>query len=258
MGNTGNRQSTLTPNIVQTSMVNSLNNARFSATDDSDFHQLYNGKQYYIDQNFDIDTQMAIMDYLNPDHMGGSLYSISQSINYKMETGQALNTAEQAIVDDMLRGMHNIGYNTTLTRYGRVDYMDRFAQLLNNNNINSRNFGNMTEAQLKKILVGTEFTENKLVSTSYNNFSKAPNGGAPFTDKAIKFNYKAPANAQALMPGDASIRDPRTGRYVRNQLGEMILAPGQNYRITDVRFTGRTGRSGASSYRQVEFDIEIF
>lgn len=185
--------------------------------------------------------------------MAGSVYSPSQAINYKMETQQPLSVAEQAIVDDMMAGMHNLGYNVNLTRYGRVDYIDKFTQLaiqqgLQARGISQANFDGMSIAQLKKAFVGLEYSENKLVSTSYNDFANAPNGGRPFTDKAVKFNYKAPASAQALMPGNGP----------GGSLGEMVLAPGQNYRITDVRFTGSRGRSGGSYYNQIEFDVEIF
>ena len=255
MGSVGTQvANTVSPNIVSTvQQAQQANNNRFKATDDADFHQLYNGRQYYQDQNFNIDTQLAIQDYLSDRPLTGSLYSPSQAINYKMETGQALSIAEQAIVDDMMAGMHNLGYNINLTRYGRVDYLNKFAQLavsqgLAAQGINDRNFDKMTPAQLQKAFVGLEYSENKLVSTSYNNFATAPNGGRPFTDKAVKFNYKAPASAQGLMPGNGP----------GGRLGEIVLAPGQNYRITGVRFTGQRGRSGSSYYNQIEFDVEIY
>ena len=239
--------------MVHRSTAQAQNDSRFSDTDDSDFHTLYNGRQYYQDQNFSIDTRMAIMDYLSDKPMAGSLYSPSQALNYKMETGQPLTTAEQVILDDMMAGMHNLGYNVNLSRYGRVGYIDSFvknavAQGLAAKGITSSNFDKMTEQQLKQAFVGLEYSENKLVSTSYNDFKNAPNGGRPFTDKAIKFNYKAPAKTQALMPGNGP----------GGALGEMVLAPGQNYRITDVRFTGNRGRSGSSYYNQIEFDVEIY
>ena len=219
----------------------------FSDTDNGNYVDLYNGRQYYLNQTFNIDTMMAIQDYLNDQPVSGSLYSPSQELNYAMEHSLNLTANQEFMKDALNDGMHNLGYNLNLEHYGRVGYIDSFGRLAGVN-INSSNFGNMTEAQLKQAFVGLAYTEDKFVSTSYNHFKNAPNGGRPFTDKAVKFNIKAPANAQALMPGNGP----------GGQLGEIVLKPGQNFRITDVRYTGKSGRSGAGTYKQVEFDVEIF
>ena len=60
------------------------NNANFSDTDTSDFHTLYNGKQYYQNQNLTIDQQIASMNYVDPNPMPNSLYSLSQNMNHKL------------------------------------------------------------------------------------------------------------------------------------------------------------------------------
>lgn len=239
---------TLQPNVVMSQQqAQSLNDATFSATDAADFHQLYNGRQYFASQNFNIDTQMAIQDYLNDQTMVGSLYSPSQVLNHKMEKGMKLTVAEQAMVDSLNEGMHNIGYNINLTRFGRVGYLDTFGKHFANGKINANNFENMTESQLKQAFVGKSYVEDKFVSTSYNDFKNAPNGGRPFTDKAVKFTIQAPAKTQALMPGNGP----------GGALGEIILKPGQTYKIKDVKFTGKQGRSGSSYYKQIEFIVEV-
>lgn len=260
MGSTGRTTNLLnaSPTVVATpQQAASANNSKFSATDDGGYKDLYNGRQYYLDQTFSIDTRLALQDYLNPDPVAGSLYSPSQILNYAMENGQKLTPNQQYMVDSIMEGMHNIGYNTNLTHYGRVSLIDGFANNVGAS-INSNNFQNMTEAQLKQAFVGSQHSLNKFLSVSYNNFKNAPNGGAPFTDKAVKLNIKAPAKTQALMPGDATYINPSTGKRVRNQLGEMVMAPGQNIRITDVRFTGKNGRSGGRTYKQIEFDVEFY
>ncbi len=213
------------------------NDSVFSSTDDADFHDLYNGRQYYQKQNFDIDTQMALDDYLSDKALPGTVYSASQTLNHKMKQGLPLTANEQFMVDSMMNGMHNLGYNLNLTRYARVDFMQRLG---------AGNFDSMTPAQLQSALVGKGFTEGSFISTSYNDFKNAPSGNV-FTDKAVRINYKAPANTQALMPGNGP----------GGQLGEMVLAPNQHYTITGARFTGKTGRSGSSYYKQVEIDITI-
>ena len=162
-----------------------------------------------------------------------------------MEQGKKLTANQQYMADSLNDGMHNIGYNVNLTHFGRVGLIDGIGTATGVN-INSTNFQNMTQAQLNQ-LVGKSFSIDRFVSTSYNDYKNAPNGGRPFTDKAVKFNIQAPARTQALMPGNGP----------GGSLGEMILAPGQNYRIKKVTFNG-TGRSGASTYKRIVFDLEIY
>ncbi len=222
----------------------------FSATDDADFHDLYNGRQYYQQQQFSIDTEMALQDYLSDKATPGSMYSPSQQLNHAMKMGIALTANQQFMRDAMMDGMHNIGYNVNLTRYARVDFMSNLSKIAGQN---LSNYSGMSETQIQKLLVGKSFTEDGFISTSYNDFRTAPNGGAPFTDKAVKINYKAPAATQALMPGNGP----------GGALGEMVLAPNQRYTITGVHFVtdsnGRRvqGRSGAFYYDRIEFDVTI-
>lgn len=227
------------PNITPTAQqAQAANNQAFSDTDNAPFHDLYNGRQYYQQQSFGIDTRMAIQDYLHDQPTAGSMYSPSQQLNYAMKTGQPLTANQQFMKDAMMDGMHNLGYNVNLTRFARADFMTRLGL---------PNFSNMSIAQIQKSLVGATFNEDGFISTSYNHFATAPNGGKPFTDKAVKINYKAPANTQALMPGNGP----------GGALGEIVLAPNQRYTITGVRFTGKPGRSGANYYNQIELDITI-
>lgn len=227
------------PNITPTAQqAQAANNQAFSDTDNSPFHDLYNGRQYFQQQSFGIDTRMAIQDYLHDQPTGGSMYSPSQQLNYAMKQGIPLTANQQFMKDAMMDGMHNLGYNSNLTRFARADFMA---------GLGFPNFSNMSASQLQKALVGASFNEDGFISTSYNHFKTAPNGGKPFTDKAVKINYKAPANTQALMPGNGP----------GGALGEIVLAPNQHYTITGVRFTGKQGRSGASYYNQIELDITI-
>ena len=227
----------MTATAPTVSAAQAANNARFSATDNSPFHDLYNGRQYFQDQTFDIDTRMALQDYLADQAVTGSLYAPSQILNYAMRTGAPLDANQQFMVNAMMNGMHNIGYNVNLTRYTRVDFMS---------DLGLPNFSNMPISAIQQVLVGQSFIDKAFVSTSYNNFKNAPKNN-PFTDKAVKINYKAPANTQALMPGNGP----------GGALGEMVLAPGQRYTITGVRFTGQKGRSGSSYYNQIEIDVDI-
>lgn len=228
---------TIQPHAVATaSQANAANNARFKDTDNSPYHDLYNGRQYYQDQTFDIDTRMALQDYLNDQPMTGSLYSPSQVLNHKMRTGQPLTANEQFMVDSLNEGMHNMGYNVNLTRYDRVDFMQ---------NLGVGNFDNMSESQLKNALIGARYSDPAFGSYSYNNFKNAP-ASNPFTDKAVKITRRTKASTQVLMPGNGP----------GGALGEIVVAPNQGVHIVDVRFTGKRGRSGANYYKQVEIIVE--
>jgi len=228
--------------VATAAQANAANNARFKDTDNSPYHDLYNGRQYYQDQTFDIDTRMALQDYLNDQPMAGSLYSPSQVLNYKMRENaknpgsQPLTANEQFMVDSLNEGMHNMGYNVNLTRYDRVDFMQ---------NLGVGNFDNMSESQLKSALIGAKYSDPAFGSYSYNNFKNAP-ANNPFTDKAVKITRRTKASTQVLMPGNGP----------GGALGEIVVAPNQGVHIVDVRFTGKRGRSGSNYYKQVEIIVE--
>lgn len=241
-----------TPQIVPTAtQAQNVNNANFDANND----QPYTGqlRQYYQQQTFGIDTQIAIQDYLYDQPTDGS-WSPSQNMNYKMKYGKESEMTPQEVFmrDSMLEGMHNLGYAMNLEHYGRISFMDNFGALAQQlgrttSAVTSRNYQGMSESELNKAFAGMDFDYSAFMSTSANNFSHARNGGAPFTDKAVRLNIKAPAHAQALMPGNGP----------GGALGEIVLAPNQSFRITGVRFTGKQGRSASSTYKQIEFDVEL-
>lgn len=231
------------PNLVQTPQqaIND-NNQNFS---DTDMGQFPGGKNYYKSQTFTIDTQLALNDYLHDQPSGGTMYSPSQQLNYAMQQGNPLTANQRFMADSLMDGMHNLGYDMNLTHYGRTDVIDSLARAYNMA-INSRNYENMSQQQLDQF-VGKTYNLQQFLSTSYNNFKRAP-ANNPFTDKAVRLNIKAPAKTQGLMPGIGPGGD----------LGEMVLAPGQSFRITGVRFTGKQGRTRASYTKQIEFDVEFY
>lgn len=212
----------------------------FSSTDAAPYHDLYGGQQYFMRQNFGIDTQMAIMDYLHDQATPNSMYSPSQNLNYAMRQGLPLTANQQYMVDSLMDGMHNIGYNINLTRYDRVDFLQGLL---------GRSHVGMSEAQLQRALIGKVYPDPAFVSASYNDFKNAPpSAQATFKDKAVEIRIKTPASAQGLMPGNGP----------GGRLGEIILAPNQNYKVVDVKApAGVTGRSGPSRYQKVIITVEI-
>lgn len=243
------------PQITTTSQqAQSANNAAFSDTDNSPFHELTSGgRNYYTSQTFGIDTQLAIQDYLHDQPVAGSMYSPSQELNNSMEKGLPLTANQQFMAEALLDGAHNLGQNLLLTHYGRVSLVENIARAAGLN-VNKNNYGRMSDADLQK-LIGTRMSLQKFLSTSYNNFRHAPPNN-PFVDKAVKLNISAPAHVQGFMPGNGP----------GGQLGEIVLAPSttanpQNFTITGARFVkDKNGnvvmkRSGGSSYPAIEFDI---
>lgn len=226
------------------------NGAAFPATDTRGFHDLYNGRQYFLNQNLTIDQQLATINYLSDTTESGSLYSMSQNLNHALATGKKLTANQQFVYNNLMGAMHNLGQNLNLTRY---DHDSMINTLLNAAGMN-RGYQNYTQNQLKQALVGAKFGENKFLSTSYNDFKNAPSRSkSVFDSRAVKITYKAKASTQAMMPGNGP----------GGALGEIILAPSggkQNMTVKDVRFTGRMARAkGTQSYTlpEVELIIEV-
>lgn len=222
----------------------------FADYDDADYHQLYNGRGYYQQQQLTPSQKKGAANYLEAHAEPGSLYSHSQNMNYKMATDQPLTGKYKQTHDELMSAMHNIGYNVTLTRYDHDGMINGLLKTVGAGN----NYENMTQKQLENALLGKTVNENKFLSTSYNNFQNASNASV-FTSRAVKINYKVSAKTQAMMPGVGPGGD----------FGEMLLAPTNGTsnpggRITGVRFTGQMARrQGTQSYTQpqIEIDIEI-
>lgn len=222
----------------------------FADYDDADYHQLYNGRQYYAQQKLTPAEQNAAANYLSPKPEPGSLYSHCQNMNYKMVTGQTLTGQYKKTHDGVMSAMHNLGYNVELTRYDHPDMINGMLKALGA----GTNYENMSASAIKKALVGQTVNENKFLSTSYNGFKKAPaNTRQIFDSRAVKVIYKAKASTQCMMPGVGGGGD----------FGEIILAPTNGKankvgKITDVRLTGQmVRRKGTQTYNQPRIEIEI-
>ena len=226
------------------------NAATFADTDSRPYHDLRNGFNYYQSQNLTIDQQIATVNYLSDTTETGSLYSMSQNLNYNMANGLPLNANQQFVKDQMLSSMHNLGENVNLTRYDHSDFVD---SMLKQKGINT-SYDKMSIGQLQSALVGTKYGEERFVSTSTNNFKNAPYSTQQvFTSRAVKISYKAKANTQAMMPGNGP----------GGKLGEVVIAPSggkKNYNIVGVNFTGNRARrpkSQSYSLPQIEIVVEV-
>ena len=224
----------------------------FRDYDDADFHQLYNGRGYYAQQNLSQATKQQVSKYLDPKTEPGSLYNFSQNMNYAAATGTlAQHPQYKKAFDTIVGSMHNLGYNVTLTRYDHGEFLDNQLAAAG---IRGGHKG-MSVSQLKNALVGRSYGDNRILSASYNNFKNASNHQT-FTTREVKITYKARAGTKALMPGDGP-----GGRF-----GEMLLSPTSGktnvYKIVDVRATGNKARAkGQSIYNmnlnQIEVVVEV-
>lgn len=210
----------------------------FSDTDTAPFHDLYNGRAYYQQQNLDIDTRTALSDYLDPNAVGGTLYNASQNMNHAVISGAKLTPQQQYMYDSLRDASHNLGYNVNLTRYDHGDFLDT---LLSGMGIKGGHSG-MSVSQLNRALAGQTYSDPRILSTSYNNFKNAADPST-FTTREVKITYQAKASTQALMPGKGAGGD----------FGEMLLAPtgthgGHNqYRIVSIKSSGKKARAKGGS-----------
>ncbi len=231
----------------------------FSDTDNQGFHQLKGGRQYYQQQSFDIDTRTALTDYLDPNTQRGSLYNASQNMNYALTHG-TMNAQQQFMYDTLSGAMHNLGQNITLSRYDHGAALDDMLKTVAGY---TGGHQNVSISTLKNMLVGGTFTDQRILSTSYNDFAKASDPST-FTTREVKITYRAKASAQGLMPGISSIG--LNGAKKGDDFGEMLLGPSGNghntYKVVDVKYSGANARpkGGSKGYlplKQIEIVVEV-
>ena len=236
------------PQTAPTQQVaNQANDSVFAATDSGGFKNLYAGRQYFQKQNMTLSAQLAVMDYIDPNTVPGSLYSASQELNMAMATGKRLTAQQSYMKNSIVGSMHNLGYNLNLYRYDHADFANKLLQASGI----SKSMDKATQADFNK-LVGVKYKENRITSTSYNDFKNAPNNN-PFTSRQVKIKYEADANVQGLMTGDTT-----NSRGQKLSWGEMVLHPDTNYEITGVRVIGNNARKKQSQsygHRQIEITV---
>ena len=206
-------------------MAQSANNGNFADHDDADYHDLYNGRGYFQNQQFGIDSEIARQNYLvsTPESVsvgGDGVHSQSQNMNWELMNNLPMSPTHQMMRDGLDDAMHNLGYNLNLQRYDHGSFVNRLLQQFGVRGTTT----SMTEAQLKKALIGRSFSENRFLSMSYNNFKNAIDPST-FTTREVKIEFRAKASSQAFMPGDGP----------GGRLGEIIGGRNQMQKIVDVK-----------------------
>ena len=107
------------------------NNGVFKDHDDADYHDLYNGRGYFQNQQFGIDSEVARQNYLvnspEPGSVGGdNVHSPSQNMNWELMNNLPMSPTHQMMRDGLDDAMHNLGYNLNLQRYPTYGAMRPF------------------------------------------------------------------------------------------------------------------------------------
>lgn len=231
----------------------------FSDTDSGAFRVMPDGeeKTYFTRQNVTAAQQAAFDDYTNPNPEPGTLYNFSQNMNYNYANGLPMTARQRQVMSELDNAMHNIGYNAELTRYDHAGTVD---ELLSQVGL-PRNAANMTAASLKKALVGMSYVDDRILSTSVNNFKNASNPST-FDTRLFKFTYLAKAKAQGVMPGVGKTPMRGSGKTSGDDFGEMLLARTNTYKIVDVKYSGAKARPKGTpvwnlTKKQIEIVVEV-
>lgn len=211
------------------------------------------------DSMYDANTTAAVKQYISDTNFDGQGHSLSQTMNFLMDQGVDLQTASLAQINKqfglnlgprelasmqytdayMAVAMHSIGKAVSLQRGAHDDLLrDTFG---------ISDYSKMSDKQLQQALVGKTFATTSYMSTSFD-VSKNPflNPNSPVSGgREVVYNIKAGSNTQML--------------FGAKKQSEVIVNKGTNFRITGVRFTGRTASPrGKSSRPQIEIDIETY
>ena len=230
----------------------------FSDTDSAPFRYMSDNEErtYYDKQNLSEHEKEAFALYTNPVQEPGSLYNFSQNMNYAYLNGLPMTSQQKDAFETITASMHNLGYNAELIRYDHYELVNR---LMKQEGI-SGTASKMTPTKLKK-LIGVQYQDNRILSTSANNF-KNSSDPSTFTTRLFKFTYQAKAKTQAVMPGDISIPGFKKGATTGDTFAELLLSPKNRYIIKEIRYSGAKARLKGHSKsdltkKQIEIVIEV-
>ena len=228
----------------------------FSPVDSGPFRMMADNEEhaYYDKQKLSDHEKDAFALYTNPVTEPGSLYNFSQNMNYAVLNGLKLTSKQKDAFDAITGSMHNLGFNAELTRY---DHYEMISSLMNQAGI-SGSASQMTPTKLKK-LIGKQYKDDRILSTSANNFKNSSNPYT-FTTRLFKFTYQAKAGTQAVMPGYIKTPGFKKGSTWGDTFGEILLSPKNSYKIKDIRYSGAKARlkgTFALTKKQIEVIVEV-
>ena len=211
------------------------------------------------DSAYDASTTAAVKMYISNTNFDRQGHSLSQTMNYLESEGVDLATADLNTINStyglrltqndlasmqytssyMSVAVHPLGRDTVLQRGAHDDMLKQAFGI--------RDYSKLSEAQLQGKLVGQTFTNTSYMSTSYdmtkNPFLSSSSGVSG--GREVVYNIKAGKNTNVLFGS-------------RSQ-SEIIIGKGTNFRITGVRFNGKTATPRGGKFKpQVEIDIETY
>lgn len=211
------------------------------------------------DSSYDASTTAAVKMYISNTDFDRKGHSLSQAMNYLESEGVNLATANLDAINKkyglrltpgdlasmqytssyMDRAVHPLGRDTVLQR-GAHDDMLRQA-------FGISDYSKLSQAQLQTRLVGQTFKNTSYMSTSYdmkkNPFLSSSSGVSG--GREVVFNIKAGKNTKVLFGAKAQ--------------SEVIIGKGTDFKITGVRYSGKTATPRGGSYKpQLEIDIETY
>lgn len=200
--------------------------------------------------------------YISNTNFDGQKHSLSQTMNYLLDNGVDIDNATP---NDLKKIKRQFGVSLGPGRLSQMQNTHKVMQTayhpigkdaklqrgchddLLRNTFGISDYTTMSEKQLQRRLVGKAFKNTSPMSTSYD-ISKNPflsptakaSGG-----REVILNISAGKNTKMI--------------FGARKQSEIVLADGTNWRITGVRYTGKTAhpRNGLPK-KQIQIDIETF
>ena len=230
---------------------NSPTNAQ--ALTDADAAQL----RQLQDSMYDANTTAAVKMYISNTDFDKQGHSLSQCMNYLLDNGEDLNAADyktlnakyglRLTANDVASMQFTDGYMAVATHaIGKDVVLQRGAHDgLLQKTFGISDYSKMSESQLQQKLVGQGFQTTSYMSTSYdvtkNPFLSSASGVSG--GREIVYNIKAGKNTKMLFGAKSQ--------------SEIVLDKGTNFKITGVKFSGKTATPrGGSPKPQIIIDIE--
>lgn len=218
-----------------------------------------NSLQSKYESNFDAATKKSVAKYISDTDFDGDGHSLSQVMNRIVNNGDDLQQMTVSQVNSKYglsltqnqflqlqktdanidAAMHSLGEAVQLQRGCHEGDLQRLFGI--------RDYTKMSESQLQDMLVGATFKNTAVMSTSYNVKSNPFLGSGPAAGgRELVYSIKAGAKTSAVFGA-------------KNQT-EIILGKGQSWRITNVKYTGKTAypRGKGKSMPQLQIDIETY
>ena len=211
------------------------------------------------DSAYDASTTAAVKMYISNTDFDKQQHSLSQVMNYLESEGVDLATANLAAINKqfglrlsagdlasmqytsayMGRAVHPLGQDTILQRGAHDDLLRQAFGI--------KDYSKMSQAQLQSALVGKTFKNTSYMSTSYdmkkNPFLSSSSGVSG--GREVVYNIKAGKNTSVLFGAKSQ--------------SEVIIGKGTDFKITGVRYSGKTATPRGGSYKpQLIIDIETY